>query len=56
MNISLRTPLNRRTLLRGAGATLALPFLECMMPRLGHAALPQPPSAQVLAKRSPFRP
>ena len=43
MNISLRTPLNRRTLLRGAGATLALPFLECMMPRLAHAAAPQSP-------------
>ncbi len=42
MNIALRTPMNRRTLLRGAGATLTLPFLECMMPRLGHAVSPQP--------------
>ena len=42
MNISLRTPLNRRTLLRGAGGMLALPFLECMMPRLAHAAAPPP--------------
>lgn len=43
MNISLRAPLDRRTLLRGAGGMLALPFLECMMPRLGHAASSQPP-------------
>ncbi len=44
MNIALRTPLSRRTFLRGAGATLALPFLESMMPRLGHAAAaPEPP-------------
>lgn len=42
MNIALRTPLNRRTLLRGAGASLALPWLECMLPRLGQAASPQP--------------
>ncbi|WP_084580056.1 DUF1552 domain-containing protein [Sphingomonas azotifigens] len=28
----LRTPLSRRTLLRGAGTTVALPFLEAMMP------------------------
>ncbi|GGD70441.1 DUF1552 domain-containing protein [Croceicoccus mobilis] len=27
-----RTPLNRRTLLRGTGAGIALPFLEAMMP------------------------
>jgi hypothetical protein len=43
MNIALRTPLSRRTFLKGAGATLALPFLESMMPRLGHAAAPEPP-------------
>jgi hypothetical protein len=44
MNIALRSPLSRRTFLRGAGATLALPFLESMMPRLGHAAAaPEPP-------------
>jgi len=34
MNISTRTPLSRRHLLRGAGVTLSLPFLESMMPRL----------------------
>ncbi len=32
MNIQTRSPLPRRTFLRGAGATLALPFLEAMMP------------------------
>jgi hypothetical protein len=35
----LRTqPLSRRTLLRGAGAALGLPWLEAMMPRAGAAA------------------
>ncbi len=44
MNIATRTPLSRRTFLRGGGATLALPFLESMMPRLGDAAAaPAPP-------------
>ena len=28
----LRGPISRRTLLRGAGTTIALPFLEAMMP------------------------
>ncbi|MEI6234434.1 MAG: DUF1552 domain-containing protein [Planctomycetota bacterium] len=32
-NIALRAPLSRRTFLRGAGAMLALPFLESMMTR-----------------------
>jgi len=30
--IVLRTPLSRRTMLRGLGTTMALPFLEAMMP------------------------
>lgn len=30
-------PLSRRTLLRGAGVTMALPFLEAMIPRTAHA-------------------
>ena len=30
MNVLNRTPLSRRTLLQGVGATLALPWLECM--------------------------
>lgn len=38
LHIAVRTPLCRRTFLRAAGATLALPWLECMMPRLGWAA------------------
>ena len=37
MHITTRTPLSRRTFLRAAGVTLALPFLESMMPRLGAA-------------------
>jgi hypothetical protein len=44
MHIANRTPLCRRTFLRAAGATLALPFLESMMPRLGAAnAAPETP-------------
>ena len=34
----LRQPLPRRTVLRGLGATLALPLLEAMLPRAVHAA------------------
>jgi hypothetical protein len=43
MNIATRVPLSRRTFLRAAGATLALPFLESMMPQLGYAAGPPEP-------------
>ena len=32
-----RTPLSRRTFLRGAGATIALPWLEAMLPRAAFA-------------------
>lgn len=43
-HINLRAPLSRRFFLKAAGATLALPFLESMMPRLGAAdAAPEPP-------------
>ena len=35
MNIAIRTPLSRRFFLKGVGVTLALPFLESMLPRLG---------------------
>ena len=38
MNPLFHTPLARRTLLRGLGATLALPLLEAMLPRSLHAA------------------
>ena len=40
----LRTPLSRRTLLRGAGAALALPWLEAMTgPAFGSDSLDRPP-------------
>ncbi|MFP6866053.1 MAG: twin-arginine translocation signal domain-containing protein, partial [Roseibacillus sp.] len=29
----MRTPLNRRTFLRGSGVAMALPMLEAMIPR-----------------------
>src|SRR5882724_9894501 len=38
MNISLNRALSRRTFLRGAGVTIALPFLEAMMPAFSTAA------------------
>jgi hypothetical protein len=37
MRISTRKSLNRRTFLRGAGASLALPFLDAMIPALASA-------------------
>lgn len=38
MNLRTRTPLDRRTFLRGTGTCLALPFLEAMMPNGARAA------------------
>ena len=38
MNTPRTTPLSRRTFLRGTGVTLALPWLEAMMPRQARAA------------------
>lgn len=38
MNISLNHSLSRRTFLRGAGFTVALPFLEAMLPVFGTAS------------------
>ena len=38
MNVSFHSPLSRRTLLRGLGVAMSLPFLEAMMPRSIHAA------------------
>src|SRR5438067_3986370 len=35
-------PISRRTMLRGAGAALGLPWLEAMIPR-AHAAVTPPP-------------
>ena len=44
MHISLRKPLSRRHVLRGAGAALALPLLNAMAPRsLLGASEPKPP-------------
>jgi hypothetical protein len=37
----IREPLHRRTLLRGAGTVLALPFLEAMLPRSAYSAPPK---------------
>ena len=34
---------SRRRFLRSAGVTLALPWLECMTPVFGRAAVPQAP-------------
>ena len=36
--IGRHTPISRRTILRGAGASLALPWLEAMMPVRASAA------------------
>ena len=47
MNPIFHIPLPRRTVLRGLGATLALPFLEAMLPRSLHAA---PSTYKPLAK------
>ncbi|MEI7774914.1 MAG: DUF1552 domain-containing protein, partial [Verrucomicrobiota bacterium] len=38
MNPLFHTPLPRRTILRGIGASLALPLLDAMLPRSVHAA------------------
>ena len=38
MNISVNPALSRRTFLRGAGFTLALPLLEAMIPGFGTAS------------------
>ena len=48
-HISRSTPaLSRRSLLRGAGVTLALPLLECMTPVFTRAAAPVPPRRMLL--------
>ncbi|MEI9812049.1 MAG: hypothetical protein WDO18_04965 [Acidobacteriota bacterium] len=36
MNFITKKALQRRTFLKGAGATLALPFLDSMVPALSH--------------------
>jgi len=47
LHISTRQPLDRRSFLKGAGAMLALPFLETMLPRLAQAAAPAVPRRMV---------
>jgi hypothetical protein len=47
MNPLFHTPLSRRTVLRGFGASLALPLLDAMLPRALHAA---PSTFKPLAK------
>ena len=42
MNISLNRSLSRRTFLRAAGATLALPLLDAMCPVFGQTAVAAP--------------
>jgi hypothetical protein len=44
-------PISRRTILQGLGVTVALPFLEAMMPKL---ALAQPAAAPAFPKRMAF--
>ncbi|WP_169977349.1 DUF1552 domain-containing protein [Tautonia rosea] len=41
MNFALSRPVSRRTLLRGLGVAVALPWLEAMAPRRTRAAVPQ---------------
>ena len=47
MNLQFIRPISRRTVLRGLGASLALPLLEAMLPRSLHAA---PSTFKPLAK------
>lgn len=44
-----RPALSRRAFLHGSGVSLALPFLEAMMPRLSSAAAATPPKRMVFA-------
>ena len=46
--IGRHTPLSRRTILRGAGASLALPWLEAMMPASASAAARPPVRMAIL--------
>ena len=47
MNPLFHTPMSRRTVLRGLGASITLPLLEAMLPRSLHAA---PSTFRPLAK------
>jgi len=48
MTIARHTPLSRRTILRGAGASLALPWLEAMLPARAAAASRAPVRMAIL--------
>jgi hypothetical protein len=47
MNIATRQPLSRRTLLRAAGATIGLPLLDAMLPRIARAEASKMPRRMV---------
>src|SRR4051794_22031756 len=53
MNFIFHRPLHRRTVLRSLGATLALPFLEAMLPRAGYGASTLKPLVKTGAKPTP---
>lgn len=42
MNFIKRKGLDRRTLIKGAGFSLALPFLDAMIPTVTAAPIPEP--------------
>src|SRR4051812_33463544 len=47
MHLALRTPISRRTVIKGVGATIALPFLEAMFPRALRGQAPTSAAAAV---------
>lgn len=53
MNPLFHTPLSRRAVLRGIGATLALPLLEAMLPRSARAASSLKPLGKTGFKATP---
>jgi hypothetical protein len=53
MNPLFHTPLSRRAVLRGIGATLALPLLEAMLPRRANAASSLKPMGKTGFKATP---
>ena len=57
MNILLNRPLSRRTVLKGLGAAVALPFLEAMVPRplYGANSAPAAAAAVTAARKYPTR-
>src|SRR6266446_7567441 len=49
MNLSPHSPLSRRTFLRGAGFTMALPCLEAMLPAFARANQARPVPRRMVA-------